>query len=194
MCEPVSMALMVGSAAVSAAGSLYAGAGASRVGMMQAEIANNNTKILKDQADIARENAKIALKRGAGEAYRVDAAVTQAVDSQTAHFGAVHLDPTVGSPLALAASSIAQGEIDKGLIRAHATADAAGAFVKGAQYQAEAATSSWQAAAALERGEQAKVAGYFGAATAILSAGSKWKSLGGGGVSAGEYDAWEGMR
>jgi hypothetical protein len=204
MCDPFSMMALAG-AGVSAGGSIMGGIAAddgsrvtadalannAAIQSGNAELALGNVDILKKQADVMRESgevararARVALARTQDEGARVEA-------GQVAHFASSNLDPTSGSPLLLqllTASRVkgdmdlisAGAEVDRANIRTQAAnidVQAAGEAGKAATMYSAAASSYGNALATRMRGSQARTAGYFGAATALLSAGGKIKGV-----------------
>ena len=133
---------------------------------------------------------------------------TRAVSSRTAYFAANNQDPTYGSPLLLAAHGAAQGETDALIARAggiQAAAEqqwAAYSFADRADETIEAAEVGIRSAgkatkrgidtnfrtassrgtsgntAAMINASNARKAGQFGAATALLSTATNWLNLG----------------
>lgn len=122
------------------------------------------SKAQRVAAEIARINADLAARQGATRQTALGRQINRTIAGQTRRFAAGNLDPNVGSPLALAAFTAGQGEIDRRLIAAETAADVASAL--------------GGAAAAEQRAVDARSAGFYGAATALLSAGSQaWPSL-----------------
>lgn len=180
MCTGVDL-LAIGSAGVAAGGSIIGGMRGSQAARLQAEIARGNTELLVRQAEVQRGEAGLARTRGAFEETRQRTALGHVLGGQAAHFGGSGLDANSGSPLLLAAATAAQGEVDAGLIRAQSSLDAASALGRAAGTLNQAAGQAGQAYASAQKGDDAMLAGIFGAATAMLSGASKaWGGLAGG--------------
>lgn len=149
MCDPT-MALMAATGGVKALGSLYAGASSSQAAQTAAEF--------------ARINADIAAKQGLTRENTLRSQVERVLGNQTAQFAARGLDPTFGSPLALAGFTAAQGETDARLIRADT--------------QSQIASALGDAAASEQKAVDARIAGLIGAGTALLGgAQDMWPGL-----------------
>lgn len=149
MCGPAAMVL---GGALTAASSISQGMAASQAAKMNAAISESN--------------AKVVAARGAFEESRIRDQVQKVLAGQQAYYANSGLDLTTGSPIAVAASSAAQGEVDALLTRQKGQADSEGLKLQ-AQQQ-------------LEQGRQARLAGFFGAGTALLSTYSnatRWGSL-----------------
>lgn len=178
MCDPITLLVAAGGA-VSAAGSIYGGQAGARANKLNADIARMNAETMLQQAEIEKEFAQLPLLKGAFETLRVRRAGERAEGSQVAGFASVGFDPTSGSPLLVQAATAAQIETDAALIDAQAKFDYAGALAKRARTVAGAAGAFGSAAGYEARSSDALVAGYLGAASSLLLAGSKvnWPSL-----------------
>lgn len=168
MCDPFTV-IMAASAGLKAGGSLIAGARSSKAARIQAELAGIN--------------ADIAAKTGLNRENTLRDQVSRIEASQTASFAARGLDPSFGSPLQTAAFTAGQGETDARLIRADTLSAVASALGDKAAFDQKAA--------------DARFAGLFGAASAILGgAQDAWPGLqsGGGAPSLSGLPSWGGPR
>lgn len=165
--------MAIAGAATSAVGSLARGAQGASNAEEQGRIAAGNTALLKTKAETEALGADLAYAKGTLEDSRTRDAIARALGGETAHYAASNLDPTSGSPLLLQAFSATQGQIDINLIHARAGIEAAAAHSRAAGTLAEAAGSAGQELSIKMKGDQDMLAGYFGAATSLLSAGSK---------------------
>lgn len=152
MCIDPVTALMVGGAVLSGAGQIMTGV--------------ENSKVAKMQGQLARQNADLALAQGAYQEQDIRRDVAGVLGGQQSYFASSGLDPTVGSPVVLAANTAAKGEVDALLTRYGAVRDATTYRVDAANYDRQA--------------KQAMFAGIFGAATTMLNAGTsvfQWQGL-----------------
>lgn len=152
MCVDPVTALMVGGAALSGVGQIMTGV--------------EQSKAAKMQAQMARQNADLALAQGAYQEQEIRRDVAGVLGGQQSYFASSGLDPTVGSPVVLAANTAAKGEVDALLTRYGAVRDAT-------TYRVDAASYDRQA-------KQAMFSGIFGAATTMLNAGAsvyQWNGL-----------------
>jgi len=152
MCVDPITALMIGSTALSAGGSLMSGI--------------ENSRVARIQASMAEQKAKTELAQGAYREQETRRQIDAVLGGQQAYFAANGLDPAQGSPVALAASSAGRGEVDALLQRYSAVRDATTSRVEAENYR--------------QQGRQALLSGIFGAGTALLSAGTQyyqWQAL-----------------
>lgn len=162
-------------------------------------------------ADIARRNAEAELAKANFEENRVRDETDRQLAQQSTYFAASNMDPTYGSPLALAAFGAAQGETDARIVRANGqqgaaeqqwsiygladraseTADAAAASVGGSAkalrrtidstFRTAGIRGSGTNTAAAISASNARKAGQYGAATALVNTATNWVSLAGSG-------------
>lgn len=187
MCGPTAAIILgLGGALLRGVGSVMQGNAAYRAGiddseaaLLHAEIARNNTRLLIENAATGEKYAKLAGQRGAAEEGRVRSEVGRITRSQAAGFSAAGVDPTRGSPLVLAARSVAQGETDALLVRTQGMHDAAVILADAAGKASQAYSSALSekgyvdaSVNALRKARQARIAGWFGAGTALLQGAS----------------------
>ena len=92
------------------AGGVLSGAGQIMTGVEQ-------SKAAKIQAQMARQNSDLALAQGAYQEQEIRRDVAGVLGGQQSYFASSGLDPTVGSPVVLAANTAAKGEVDALLTR-----------------------------------------------------------------------------
>jgi hypothetical protein len=202
-------AATIGGGALGAIGSVNAGNQADLGGQISAGVMADNARIqsgnadltlgnvdmLKKQADVMRESGDLARARARVALARTQDQGTAAAGEQVAHFASSNLDATSGSPLLLQllnASRVkgdqdllsAGAEVERANIRTNAAnldTGAAGEAGKAAGMYSSAASTYGNALATQLRGGQARTAGQFGAATALLSTVPKLFGKGGSG-------------
>jgi len=172
MCDPFT-ALALGSAAVSAGGSLFAGESGKKAAALQADIARGNADTLLRQRQLELDQADMPRVKATFDAGRLDRQLEQVLGGQAAYFGTTGIDASSGSPLMLAGATAAQGNVDRGLIFAQAELERAQNLGRVAQISASAAGQYGQAAASSQKGDDAFTAGVIGAAASMLSGASK---------------------
>ncbi len=157
MCD-VTMALMIGSTLIGAAG---------QVQQAQATAKANryNAQVQKMNATIADNRAKDAIERGKLEEQRKRQEVARLQGAQTAAMAANGVDLSFGSPLDVLVDTAALGEIDALTIRTNAYREAYEHKVDAANKRAGAQLSSMSA-------DAAKTGGYLSAAGTILGGGA----------------------
>lgn len=152
MCVDPFTALAIGGGVLSGAGQIMTGV--------------EQSKAYKTQAKFAEQNANLALAQGAYQEQQIRRDVAGVLGGQQSYFASSGLDPTVGSPVVLAANTAAAGEVDALLTRYGAVRDATSYRVEAANYRSQA--------------KQAQLAGIFGAATTMLNTGAsiyQWQGL-----------------
>jgi hypothetical protein len=173
MCDPLT-ALAAGSTGLSAISKLSAG-------FQSSDLAGFNADLLTQVAQTQAKGVQLDYAKGALQEARTRVQVGETEGSETATFGARHLDPTSGSPLFMQGYTAAQGEGDINIIRAQTGLDAANRL-------RSAANTMSQAASYKIKSGQDLMAGYFGAGTALLSGASKiWGPLTAGGGGSSSY-------
>lgn len=210
-------ALKIGGSAISAIGSYNAGvqqdlgaqitagymAQNAKIQSGNAELTLGNVDILKQQADVIRDSGEVARAKARVALARTQDQGKVIEGAQVADFSSRNLDPTTGSPLLLqllTASRVkgdmdlitASAEVERANIRtaaANLDVQAAGEAGKAAGLFSQAASTYGNALSTQLKGGQARTAGMFGAATALLSGAataiSSFGSSGGGGGSSG---------
>jgi hypothetical protein len=169
------------------------------------------TRAYKLAMDMAGKNAELAMSRANLQENRVREETKAALAEQSTYFAANNMDPTYGSPLALAAFGAAQGESDAMIVRAGGLQEAAEQRWTAYSMADKADESLATAAFSIESGYKtasrqidssyrtAKTrgtfgntaagitaannlrAGQFGAATTLLSTATNWASMAMGG-------------
>ena len=151
MCVDPVTAISLASAAAGAASSLMSGSA--------------NAKAAAIQAQTAEANSKMALAEGEGRVAQISQRVNNTIGAARANYAAGNLALNSGSPLAVQAMSAQQGNTDKQLTMAGALNQASG--------------QSYAAGDALQREQQAQIAGVVGAGTAVLHGLMGVRGLGG---------------
>jgi hypothetical protein len=186
MCDPFT-ALALGGAVAGAGGKLYQGGREGAAHGRAAGLADSNAELLKTQAKIKEGNADLAVTRGNYDEYKTRLKGEHVLASETAHFAGGNVDPTYGSPLVFQGFSAAQVENDAQLVRAHMMVERANALTDASNTYAQVAGLRGKAQAERAAATTAEVSGILGAGTSLLTAGSKWSSLGGGASAGGDF-------
>ncbi|ALJ15364.1 hypothetical protein LH19_21015 [Sphingopyxis macrogoltabida] len=161
MCNPALLA--AGAAAVSAAGQIQAGIYQSRMSRYQAQVAEQN-KVL------VRENAADAIVQGQEQQRQLGREVAARVGSQEARMAANNVDITTGSAARVIADTRMVGAEDSAAISENVRRR-----IKGLQVDAWNIESEKRAAKA--EGKQALVAAGFGAATTLLGGAQQYSKF-----------------
>lgn len=164
-------------AGIAVGGATYGGLTARAGAKAQAEVARQNQLVFKANADNEAKRRDLIDARTLLEETRVRANVDKTLGAQRAHFGAANLDTETGSPLLLALSSAAQGEVDVNLVRAGGVLERAESFGREASFIQGGAGEAWKAAISDAKAEEALIATAFGAGTAYLNTMSRWAAL-----------------
>jgi hypothetical protein len=183
----------------SAIGKLQAASQAAGLDKIQAQIYATNAGIdqgnaasLESQATVAAGGEGVAAAEGNLNVARIQEQGRQVLAQQRSYFSSTNVDPTYGSPLLTMARTASRVASDVDIARASAAISSANAQASSASLLTSAAGQQGQALGALlqESGAKQKeqsdmVAGFFGAATALLSGTSSAFSSFGGGDSGG---------
>ena len=175
MCDLVSVVLGVAS-------SLYSGMAAQSAAIKQAEIqraqAENQARVLEQNAAQARSEAEAVLAAGNSEEKKLRENVRRVRGAQDAAFGASGLSLDSGTPVSVAVDTEVQGEEDAGLLRKNYARKAFGLRNEASTYDWQAKESrnlgTFSANAARNAGNSAMVGSLLGAAGTVAS---KWDSL-----------------
>lgn len=166
-----------------------------------------STRAYKLAIDMAGKNAELAMGRANLEENRVRGETKAALAEQSTYFAANNMDPTYGSPLALAGFGAAQGESDALIVRAGGVQEAAeqrwtaysladkqeeglatAAFSMESGYKTASRQIDSSYRTATTRGTSGNMAagitaannlraGQFGAATTLLSTATNWATM-----------------
>lgn len=161
MCD-ITMALMVGSTLIGAAGQVQQAQATAKANRYNAQIQDMNARI-------ADRQARDAIERGQQEEQRKRQQVAQIKGAQTAAMAANGVDVTFGSPLDTMVDTAVAGEIDALTIRTNAAREA---------YEYNVDATNKRAGAQLNRmsASAASTGGYLNAAGTILGGGAKISS------------------
>lgn len=182
--DPITMFAMALGSGINAAGKLAGGYQSAHTAELSSSIKKSNALLLKDQADaLLTTGTQNADTRASFEQWRTGQRLDGVLAKQTAFRSNQGLDPFAPSPMLLAASSIAQAELDAGLIRARGVAEKADVSTRVADIYGRAAGQWGDANALTAKAASDRMAGWFGAATALLAPAAKWPGLSGGGGS-----------
>lgn len=177
--DPLTL-MALGSTALSSIGKLASGFMGSSLDKLQQSIANSNTQLLVDKANLEAQAGQVPLAEGRLEQARTMATINRTLGAETGKFAASNLDPTYGSPLLLQGFTAGQGATDLALIGARANLGYASALTTSAGTMAQAAGSAGQAAAFGMKASQDIITGILGAGSSLLSGLSnknQWSSL-----------------
>mgnify|MGYP003593499889 CR=1 FL=1 len=175
MCDLVSVVLGVAS-------SLYSGMAAQSAAKKQAEIqraqAENQARVLEQNAAQARSEAEAVIAAGNSEEKKLRENVRRVRGAQDAAFGASGLSLNSGTPVSVAVDTEVQGEEDAGLLRKNYARKAFGLRNEASAYDWQASESrnlgNYSANAIRNAGNSSMVASLLGAAGTVAS---KWDSL-----------------
>lgn len=163
MCEPVTVTLAAAGMAAGLAGSGMAAYGQIEQGKAEASAMRANA------ANVVRSAADVEA-RGRQQAGQVRLEAGQAIGAQKVAFGASGVDGSVGSPLALAADSRMQAELDAQTLKNNAAREAWGMRSEAADLR-RLATRTEKAS---KRAAVGTLLGGFGS-TAASAASFNWK-------------------
>jgi hypothetical protein len=183
----------IASAGINAIGKLMSGSSAAAIDRNQAAAygtqaltAQSNTDLLNKQADIADLGVDFAGSKEKQALAKIADAGRQTLAAQRSYFAGSHLDPTFGSPLLAQAITAGRVATDMDLAKASFAVDKANALTTEANIRGQAVgqagqalTSLYNQSSALMKGSADQMAGYFGAATALLSGASSLGNSGG---------------
>ena len=113
MCDPVTLTVLaVGSLVATAAGGIAQADAQRKAGSYQAQVANNQAKMVEDAARVAEQNEREK--------------TAQTISTQRANYAAAGIDPNFGSPTDVQASTAITGELNALTIRTNAANEAQG--------------------------------------------------------------------
>lgn len=181
MCDPITLGLALGAGALGATGAIMGGRSTKKASDLQMQIAEGNAAVLGKQAEAEEELAKLPGVKARLDETRLGDQVERVLDAQTARFGARGIDATSASPLLIAGFTAAQAETDKALIQSRGALEKASALSRVAATKGQIAGATGQALGFAQKGDDALIAGYLGAGTALLTGAAKaWPGLSGG--------------
>lgn len=153
MCD-LSMALMLGSTLLGAAGTIQQGQATASANKYNAQVAEMNAKL-------SERRAKDAIERGAIEEQKKRQQVQQVLGKQQASMAANGVDVSFGSPLDTIVDSSVLGELDALTIRTNTYREAY-------EYRVDAANKRSSATLSRMNAKAATTGAYLGAAGTIL--------------------------
>lgn len=157
MCDPVTM-MLVGSTALTAAGSIQQGAAAKAS-------ANYNAKVADMNAKISDRQARDAVARGQIDEQQQRMKTSQVLSQQKVAMSANGVDLKFGSPLDALVDTATMGELDALTIRTNTAREVRDLRQQGANQTAQAGLLRAQ-------GSAAQTGGYLGASGTVLGGGS----------------------
>jgi len=194
--DPFTIAMLAGTG-INAIGKLMSGSSSAAIDRLQsqgyetqakvydtrAQVDNLNTDLLNQQADVAGMGVDFAASKERQTLGKIAEAGRQTLSAQRSYFAGNNLDPTFGSPLLVQAMTAGRVATDMDLAKASFAIDKANALSNEATLRGQAAGSAGQglsdmlsasaarigAAGYTERAHADMTAGYFGAATSLLS-------------------------
>jgi len=176
MCDPFT-AMAIGGTVASAGGSLFSGFAGGDALNRQADFISSNAELMSGQARLLEESADLPLLKARVAQSRIRDAGNTVLARQSATVASNFMDPTYGSPLVIAARTVGQIESDMGIARATAQLERADTVTRSASLYQQVYGQRVQAAQTFAKAGAARAAGVFGAATALLGAGSKLSGL-----------------
>lgn len=168
---PLALAAGIGGAGISAIGALEGGAAAHNAADYQAQVANNN-------AIIAKQNAAYATQSGLQQAANQSMKGRAQMGKIKANQAASGVDVNTGSSADVQQSQREVNKLDTDTVLNNAELKSYGYRTDASNFQAQAGLDEMQA-------EQAPIGAAFSAAGGLLSSassvGSRWAMMGGGG-------------
>lgn len=169
--DPFTLAAIAG-AGVGAIGKLMSGASSSAMDQLQSQIYATNAGIAQENATADEGQAKVAADEGNLSVSRIQTQGAETLAAQRNFFSSSNVDPTYGSPLLTMARTAGRVASDVDIARANAAISSASSLTAAAGQQGNALTSLLQEKGADMKSSSDLMAGYLGAATSLLSAGS----------------------
>lgn len=183
--DPLTMTLLMGGTALNAFGKISAGINSAQHALDLAPLydanvttSNLNADMLSDQADIAGMGVDFAWSKARKKIADVQDKGREVIAAQRSYFSSGNLDPTFGSPLLAQAITAGRVATDVDMIEAGAKIEEADALTRktnlltqSAGQRGNALTQLYQKLSTIAKGDADMQAGFFGAASAILSAG-----------------------
>lgn len=180
--DPLTL-MTIASTGITAIGKLMAGSSASAIDKnqanaygVQAGVAQTNTGLLNEQADVAGMGVDFAASKEREQLGKIAEAGRQTLSAQRSYFAGNNLDPSFGSPLLAQAMTAGRVATDMDLAKTSFAIDKANALSNEAALRGQAAGSAGQALTSLYsqastqmKGSADMTAGYLGAATSLLS-------------------------
>jgi len=171
-------------AAIGIIGGVVSAMGAIQQGKAQADAANYQAQVARNNEIIALQQAAYTRQEGANQAHQQDLKARQTIGSQKAILGASGVDVETGSPLAIQQSQAELARLDTLTVQSNAERKAWGFDVEATNQKAQAGLYRMQA-------QNAKKAAALSAFSSILGGfgkfAGKWSGGGGAGgsISAG---------
>lgn len=185
MCEPTTIAL-VASAAIGLGTAVYSADMQKKQGEANAQIAENNARLSRDQADATNAAAAREMEQ---QAWRTRAIIGQ----QRASIAANNLDPTMGTPAELLGESAMFGEIDQQTIRSNAAREAWGFRAQETNFTNEAMLSRWGGRAQARGTILAGIGNAAGSMAGAWGGGASSSAARTAGRSANAYGGFRGL-
>jgi len=164
-------ALAIGSMVASAAGGLMGATGARKSADAQAQSANYQAAVARNNQIIAERYGEFAVAKGRGQAEISGYRTRQAIGSAKAAQAASGVDVTSGTPVDVRQSIKDIGELDAATIVSNSLNEAYGYKVKAANFGAEAQLDTMKARFAEEAGDYAVAGSLLGG---VSSVSDKW--------------------
>jgi hypothetical protein len=182
---PVTLGLLMAGTAVNAFGKISAGANSLQHALDMAPLydanvttSNLNADMLSDQADVAGMGVDFAWSKARKKIADLQDKGREVIAAQRSYFSAGNLDPSFGSPLLAQAITAGRVATDVDMIEAGAKIEEADALTRKANLLTQSAgqrgnalTQLYQKLSTIAKGNADMEAGFFGAASTLLSAG-----------------------
>lgn len=163
--------LAIASMAAGAAGGIIGGIGARKQADAQAQSANYQAAVARNNQIIAERYGEYAISKGRGQAELSQYRTAQAVGTAKATQAASGVDVNSGTPVAVRQSIKDIGELDAATIVNNSLNEAYGYKVKAAGFGAESQLSTMKAKFAEDAGDYAVASSLLGGATSVSD---KW--------------------
>lgn len=145
---------------------------AGRAGEAGRDVAESQADLADSNAALADLQARDAIERGAEQESNFRMGVRGMVGKQRAQLAGGNIDVSYGSAVDLQADTAYMGELDSLTIRNNAAREAWGFKTQGADLRARAEIARREGVMLERQGQEAKRAGYIGAATTVIGGGA----------------------
>ncbi len=178
MCVVAAPILMAVSAAATVASTAFGIIGAQQQASAQAQAANYQAQVARNNAIIQERNAQAAIQAGETEAQNQQRKTAATLGAARAAMAASGLDTTSGTPLDLQSDIVKLGKLDELTIRNNAARTAYGYRIQGMSNTAEADLAGMRAKSAVSAGNIASMSTLLSGATSLSDKFMGWQRQG----------------